>query len=258
MTPDFTDRLRRLPEDTLAALSFFSRLPVEGSAGAFDLSVIVGAWPLAGLVLAVLPALLFLLASLIAIPPFVGALLAVAAMAFLTGALHEDGLADTADGFGGGATRDEKLALMRDSRLGTYGALALLITILVKVGALAAIGQSPRRAIIAILLAATVSRAFALWHWSATLPARQDGMAFSAGRPDQASLMVAALIGLITALMLLFVFGFAALIGLLMAAAGIRAFTGVATRQIGGHTGDTIGASQQIAEALLLAGLASS
>ena len=89
------------------------------------------------------------------------------------------------------------------------------------------------------------------------MPARTDGMAASAGRPDAESLAVATLVALVAAVLLLFAFKFAALLALLLAAAGVTLFSRLAERQIGGHTGDTIGASQQIAEALLFAGLAS-
>ena len=255
--PDIAARLRSLPADTLTALAFFSRIPVRPAPVTFDLRRIAGAWPVAGFLLSLAPALLFLIACGLRIAPTVAAVLALAVMAFLTGGMHEDGLADTADGFGGGATRAEKLALMRDSRLGTFGALALVFAILAKAGALGAIGASPWRGALAILCAAVISRALALWHWSATMPARSDGMAASAGRPDSESLAVGALAALAAAILLLLVFKFAALLALLLVAVAIRLFSRLCEKQIGGHTGDTIGAAQQIAEALLLAGLAS-
>jgi adenosylcobinamide-GDP ribazoletransferase len=255
--PDIAARLRSLPADTLTALAFFSRIPVRPQPVSFDLRRTSGAWPVAGFVLALAPAFLFLLARFFWIAPMVAAILALALMAFLTGGMHEDGLADTADGFGGGVKRDEKLDLMRDSRLGTYGALALLFAVLIKAGALGAIGASPWRGALAILCAAVVSRALALWHWSATMPARADGMAASAGRPDTESLAVAAIAGLVAGVLLLLAFKLAALLALLLAAVAIRLFTRLCEDQIGGHTGDTIGAAQQIGEAMLLAGLAS-
>jgi adenosylcobinamide-GDP ribazoletransferase len=254
--PDLAQRLRSLPADTLTALAFFSRVPVRPQPVSFDLRRTAGAWPVAGAALALGPALLFLLGAGLRLPPIVSALIALAAMAILTGGMHEDGLADTADGFGGGATRGRKLELMRDSRLGTYGALALLFAILLKAAALGAIGVAPWRAALAIVSVAVVSRALALWHWSATLPARPDGMAASAGRPDSDSLAVAGIAALAAAILLLLVFQFAALLALLLAAVAVRLFSRFAEDQIGGHTGDTIGASQQIAEALLFVGLA--
>ncbi len=255
--PDIAARLRSLPADTLTALAFFSRIPVRPEPTSFDLRRTAGAWPVAGFGLALAPALLFLLARFFWIAPMVAAVLGLALMVVLTGGMHEDGLADTADGFGGGTTRAEKLELMRDSRLGTFGALALGLALLLKAGALGAIGVSPWRGALAILCAAAVSRALALWHWSATMPARTDGMAASAGRPDSDSLMVSAIAGALAALFLLFAFKLAALLALLLAAVGVRLFTRLSERQIGGHTGDTIGAAQQIGEALLFVGLSS-
>lgn len=254
--PDLAHRLRNIPADTVAALAFFSRLPVRNADTAFDLSRSAGAWPLAGVLLAVGPAALFIVARLADIPSMVAAVLALALMALVTGAMHEDGLTDTFDGFGGGRTRTEKLAIMRDSRLGTYGALALLVAFSLKVAALSVIGVWPAAGALALLAAAAFSRSLALWHWNETLPARSDGMAWSAGRPDWMALFVGLLAAVFAAIVLIAGFGIAGLIGVLMAAAGVGIFSKLAARQIGGHTGDTIGAAQQIGEALLFAGLA--
>ena len=102
---DFPERLWRLPEDTVAALSFFSRLPVSGKADDFDLSRVAGAWPAAGLLLSLGPAAIVVLSYWLGVPPLVTAFLAVAMGIALTGALHEDGLADTFDGLGAGGGR---------------------------------------------------------------------------------------------------------------------------------------------------------
>jgi adenosylcobinamide-GDP ribazoletransferase len=253
--PDLADRLRRLPADTLTALAFFSRLPVAGPAAIFDLRQAAAGWPIAGLIIALAPALLFLLAHAADFPGWVAALFALALYAALTGAMHEDGLADTFDGFGGGRTAAEKLAIMQDSRLGTYGALALLLTLMVKTAALAVIGSAPGYAALALLAAATLSRAMALWHWNERLPAKRDGAAWAAGRPDWMALAIGLAVGALAALALLIAFGLAALVAVLLAAAAVGLFSSLASRQIGGYTGDTIGAAQQIAEALILAGL---
>jgi adenosylcobinamide-GDP ribazoletransferase len=253
---DLADRLRRLPDDTLTALAFFSRVPVPRTGSDFDLKTSAAGWPVAGLVLAIGPALVLLVARAADFPPLVAAALALALLTALTGAMHEDGLADTCDGFGGGATRLDKLAIMQDSRLGTFGALALIFTIAVRLAGLSAVALHSGAGALALLCVAVASRALALWHWNATLPARTNGMAHAAGRPDWLSLATGLGVGAVAAFILLLGFGMAALIGLLMAAAAIGLFSQLASRQIGGHTGDTIGAAQQIAEALLFAGLA--
>jgi adenosylcobinamide-GDP ribazoletransferase len=248
-------RLRRLPEDTLTALAFFSRLRVAPPSGPFDLRRSAAAWPIAGFLLALGPALLLWLLRAAETPPLVAALVAIAALAMLTGGLHEDGLADTADGFGGGATAEERLVIMRDHRLGTFGALTLAVTLLIRAAALASIAVWPGYGALAIVAAAVLSRSMALWHWNTTAPARRDGLAWSAGRPDWLALVIGLSFGGLAALALLFVFGAAALIGLLAAAAGVGTLSSLAVRRIGGHTGDTIGAAQQLAETLLFAGL---
>jgi adenosylcobinamide-GDP ribazoletransferase len=249
------ERAMRLPADTATALAFFSRLPVRTPAGALDLRRSAGAWPLAGLLLAIPAALLLLLLHAAEFPPVVAVLLALALYAALTGAMHEDGLSDVADGFGGGTTRDDKLAIMRDSRLGAFGALALLFAVLLKTSALAALALLPGYAAVALLGAAVLSRSMALWHWNATLPARRGGMAWSAGRPDWLSLLIGLVLGAVATIVLLAAFGLAAVLAIIMAAAGVGLFSSLAVRQIGGHTGDTIGAAQQVSETLLLAGL---
>ena len=126
-----------------------------------------------------------------------------------------------------------------------------------KVTALAAIGLRPGHGALALVGVAVLSRAMALWHWNATMPARSDGLAWAAGRPDWLALMIGASTGLVAAGVLFLVFGPPAAIGVLLALVAISLFSGLCVRQIGGHSGDTIGAAQQIAETLILIGLAS-
>lgn len=252
---DVGPRLSRLPADTLVCLSFFSRLPIRMPSGSFDLHRSAAAWPLSGAVVAILPALLYWLALSIGITAMVAALLSLALLAALTGAMHEDGLADTADGIGGN-TRETRLEIMRDSRLGTYGALALLFSVSLRASSLAAlIFYGPAAGALAILMVAMISRAMALWHWNSTLPARSEGLAWAAGRPDWLALAIGMVLGIIAAILLILVFGISALIGVLLAAVAIGFFTSRCVKQLGGHTGDTIGAAQQISETLILVGL---
>jgi adenosylcobinamide-GDP ribazoletransferase len=252
---DFADRLRQLPDDLVAALSFFSRLPVGPPLRPFDLRESAGAWPLAGLLLAVAPAASVVLNSWLAIPPLVSALLALALFIGLTGAMHEDGLADTFDGLAHRRSVFERLAIMRDSHIGVFGALGLILSIGVRAAALGALAVRPSDAVWALLGVAVVSRSLALWHWSVLPPARHDGMAWRAGQPDTAALQVGLLAGLVAAIVLIFVFGWAALLGLLLAGVTVGFFSALTNRRLKGHTGDTIGAMQQIAETMLFAGI---
>lgn len=254
---DLRARLVRLPADTSQALAFFSRLPLKVPERSFDLREIAAAWPLAGMVLALIPCVVLLMAQALHVWGVAVPLLVIGAAILVGGGLHEDGLADVADGFGGGRTREAKLAIMRDSRLGSYGGLALVLLVTLKASTLYPLTAEPVRAVAALIAIAGVSRALALWHWHATLPARLEGLAWSAGRPDGLALMVGGVFGLAAALALVLMLGAAAGLALLYALAGALAFTALCRRQIGGHTGDTIGAVQQVAETLLLIGLSS-
>ncbi|SEQ86285.1 cobalamin-5'-phosphate synthase [Faunimonas pinastri] len=252
-----TSRLFRLPGDVRACLSFFSRLPIRTEHDRpFDLGTSIGAWPLAGVILAIVPALLLLLLRSAHMVPTIAAALTLAATAGLGGGLHEDGLSDCADGFGGGRTRGRKLEIMRDSRIGSYGALALFFTGLIRVAGLASLSLVFWEGAVALLCVAAISRAAAIWHWRALPPARDDGLAVAAGVPDRASVVIATGFGIVAAIPLLAIFGLSAILGLALLAAGVAGFTSLCRHQIAGHSGDTIGASQQIAEALLFAGLA--
>jgi len=252
---DIADRLSRLPQDLPAMMAFFSRLQVAPRAPAPDFRASAWAWPLAGLLIALIPAALLAMLRGAGVPPFAAAAVALAALAAVTGALHEDGLADTADGFGGGRDRAAKLAIMRDSRLGTYGTLALLFTGLVRVASLAVLVVDPGRGALVLLMVAVVSRALALWHWTEMPPARADGLAAAGGRPDGLSLMIGLATGALAAIPLIIMAFGATLFALALAVLGAFAFNSLCRRQIGGHTGDTLGAAQQVAETLLLVGL---
>ncbi|MEK9662411.1 MAG: adenosylcobinamide-GDP ribazoletransferase, partial [Alphaproteobacteria bacterium] len=144
--------LTRLP---LPALPADPPLPPDALARAMS------CFPLVGAAIGTAGGLVLLLAGWLGIPVSVAVLMAHAAIVWLTGALHEDGLADVADGFGGGADRDAKLAIMRDSRIGSYGVLALVAGFALKAAALIAIAQAAGAwvAIAALVAAAAWSRA---------------------------------------------------------------------------------------------------
>jgi adenosylcobinamide-GDP ribazoletransferase len=252
---EFGARFQRLPRDTQECLAFFSRLPVGSGEKLSDFRISAAAWPLAGGVIVLVPAIVLWLALSLGLPSLIAAVLALGLAVAITGGLHEDGLADTADGFGGGETKERKLEIMRDSRLGSYGALALIFSIMIRTMALAMLSGEPGRGVIALFAIALASRTLALWHWNALEPARADGLAVSAGQPDWRALSIGVGLGLVGFIALLLTFGTAAIIAAGAAIIMTFLFTRLSERQIGGHTGDTIGASQQIAEAALLAGL---
>ncbi|TLX14608.1 adenosylcobinamide-GDP ribazoletransferase [Rhizobium sp. MHM7A] len=249
--------------DTARAVAFLSRLPMPPALfKGYDgrLGRLVRAFPVAGLVIGFIPALALLILSGIRADPLVAALIALSVQALATGALHEDGLADTADGIGGGKNREQSLLIMKDSRIGTYGAIALILSFAVRAAALAAIvrNSSPLAAALAVPAVAALSRGAIAWHWQRLPPAKVDGVAASTGQPNEAAMQFALVsAGLLAALLIWPAFGLQPLVASLLAsgAAGF-AFTAVIRRKLAGHTGDTLGAMQQICEIATLCALA--
>jgi len=254
---------QRAARDLLACLRFFTRLPLPAPAfeapahGAPDLSRIGWMAPVAGALIGAVGALALIIAQGLALPHFIGAALAVAALVGVTGALHEDGLADVADGFGGGVTRERKLAIMRDSRIGAFGALALGLSLTLRIGAVASLlDQGLGAASAALILAGAAGRAFALAPLALLDPARADGLGSGVGRlaggawpAGFGAFLIAAVAGIVA-------LGFTeAILACGLALAAALAIVALARRQIGGQTGDVAGAAEQAAEIACLVGL---
>jgi adenosylcobinamide-GDP ribazoletransferase len=246
--------------DIADALRFFTRLPLgEAEPGtSLDINRIAWAAPVVGVAVGLIGALILALAALLGLPPLFRAGLATAALVVATGALHEDGLADVADGFGGGATRAGKLEIMRDSRIGAYGALAIGLALILRVGALAAtLDGGFWRAGSSLVLVAALSRAAALTPLALLPAARAAGAGAAAGRLDSSALAAAWGAALVIALALGLVgLGLAhALFAALMSGAGTFFVVALARRAIGGQTGDVAGAAQQCSEIAAWCGL---
>src|SRR6266851_1839242 len=240
-----------LTTDLKISILFCTRLPLPHSAPIESRDVARASWafPVAGALVGGIGALVYEGALGSGLPPALAAALALAATLVSTGCLHEDGLADTADGFGGGRSIPHKLEIMRDSRIGTYGACALTISFVLRWSALATIAH-PLPVATALIVAHASARApLPIFMWFIPM-ARTDGLAAQAGRPPRTSMAAAGLLG-VTALML-GLGPIAAIIGLfLLALAGIL-MGWLSMRQIGGQTGDVIGAVEQINEILIL------
>jgi adenosylcobinamide-GDP ribazoletransferase len=247
ITPDL---LRRLIADLALSVMFCTRLPlarampVEGG----DLARATWALPVAGALVGALGALVYWVAVRLALPPLVAAALAVAAGMAVTGCLHEDGLADTADGLGG-LSPERKLEIMRDSRLGTYGACALVMSILLRFAALASIADA--RAVVLALVVANAAARAPLPAFMVLVPsARADGLAASAGPPPREAVTAAGVLG---ALALAACFGpTMAVLALVLLAAASAFMARMSVRAFGGHTGDVLGALEQVNEVLVL------
>ena len=242
-------RMRAISGDAAIALVFFTRLPLPH----FDipgrrLSDALWAAPLAGLAVACCGALVYAVAFQLGMPAGPAATLALAATMLTTGCLHEDGLSDTADGFGGGRTRERKLEIMRDSRIGSYGAAALGLSMLLRFSALAAL-PGPWAVFWALVAAHMASRALIPAFMQSLPGARADGLSAGAGGIAEATAFTALGLGLV-GLLALGISG--AVVAALVLAALFLGFRRLCRDQIGGQTGDTLGALQQLAEIVLL------
>ncbi len=238
--------------ELIAAFGLLSRLPVWRLAPNethVDFAASVWAYPVAGAIIGALGGGAYWAASLIGFAPHIAAIWALATLLLITGALHEDGLADTADGLGGGRTASRKLEIMRDSRIGSYGALALMLAIAARtltIGAIAA----PSHVMAALITAGAFSRAAMIVVLISAAPARKDGMASGLiSIPFSAALAGLALPVLIATLLL--PTGRALALSAITAVIAL-AFARLATRQIGGHTGDVLGATALVTECVLL------
>ncbi len=245
-------RLAPAARDVGDALRFFTRLPLgAGEGGPFDINRIAWAAPIAGAIVGLVGSGVLAATQIFGLPKLLCGGLATSALIAATGALHEDGLADTADGFGGGVTRAQKLAIMRDSRIGAYGAIALILALVLRVGALTvALRTGFWGAAAALILVAALSRAGALAPLAFLDAARSDGAGAAAGRLEPTAFAAACGVAVVIA----FAVGLpTAGLGRAVAAAvasaiGAGAMTALAWRQIGGQTGDVAGAAQQWAE----------
>jgi adenosylcobinamide-GDP ribazoletransferase len=236
--------------DLRTAVAFLTRLPMPHPQGAMPEHFVRAhrAFPLIGAAIGGAVGLLCLALRAIGLPDLAAAALALGASALLTGALHEDGLADVADGFGGGRDVAAKLEIMRDSRLGTYGALILMVSFVAKLSALAAL---PDGYVVQSLVAAHALGRGVLPFMAMSLDyARKDGLAANAGRPDSATALTAATIAVLIALVALPWRD--ALGAALVAAACAIGMAWLARRQIGGQTGDVLGGAEQLGETAIL------
>lgn len=240
----------------LLAVEFLTRVPATPAAAyspaRFRESV--RHYPLVGLLIGGFAASVFAVCAAL-LPTSVAVLISTALTMLLTGAFHEDGLADTFDGIGGGVSAERSLEIMRDSRVGAYGAAALLMAVLIKVSALTSLGVTPT--VVALICAHGLSRWSSVLVIATSTYVRSEGT----GKPTAAgispgALLFASMVAL-TSLALPFIhISPAAAAGAL---AGTAAGHGVARlifeKKIGGYTGDCLGAVQQITEVCIYLGI---
>lgn len=215
-------------------------------------------YPVVGAIIGTVAALAFFISDL-ALPPLIAVLIATAATALLTGAFHEDGLADTFDGISGGYDRARSLEIMHDSRIGTFGALALILVISLKVASLTAIADTAT-IITALIAAHIVSRTSTVIVKATSTYARENGIA---GPQDLSLRPINGTVAIVTGIITL------AAVGLILDPAVALLIIAGATighgliriyfqPRLKGHTGDTLGATQQITELAIYIALAAS
>lgn len=228
-----------------AAVTFLTRVPVRVSAA--PTAAMLPWFPVVGALIGLVAAIVYAAASLV-LAPLLAAALAVATTALVTGALHEDGLADATDAWGGASSREEALRIMRDPAHGTYGVLAIALSVVVRVAALAALAPG----MVAAVLPAVhgIGRGVLVGLLRTTPPARDEGLARSVSS-GTSTLSAGIAVGVAG------VFGIGLLGPWFVPAAVVAIAVGwlvrwLAMRRIGGVTGDVLGAAEQLVEVCLL------
>ncbi|WP_346898124.1 adenosylcobinamide-GDP ribazoletransferase [uncultured Roseibium sp.] len=255
----------RLLADLAACTRFFSRLPLPKLGPADDPDTlpdfrrIPRTAPLAGVLIALPAALLGLILGLTVLPALATALIIVGTLTATTGALHEDGLADVADGFFGGATAERRLEIMKDSRIGSFGALALVVSVGLRSVLLATLLErfGAGEAMLLFLGAEALSRALLVWQWSQLPSSRPDGLGNRFGTPDTGAAGQAAVFGALCLLPSAVALSVPALsLGLILAGLAAHGIGRLARAKIGGFTGDVLGAIQQVTIIAFFLGIA--
>jgi len=213
-----------------------------------DLNASVWAFPVVGLVTGLVGAGVYAIVIGVGLPVTLAAIFTIGIMILMTGAMHEDGLADVADGFGGGQSIERKLEIMRDSNIGTYGMVAIVLAIALRIGSLSALSTSG--VVTGLIIASVLSRLMMVFVMRFMQPARKDGLAHDAGKPSIWSVLVGSVISIGVAYYLA---GLTTTAFVLLAAVlSCLIMAWIAKRQIGGVTGDVLGATQQVSEISIL------
>jgi len=235
--------------DIAAAFALLTRLPVpvDHSRAAARGARAAWAYPLVGAGLGLLAGLLGWLALWLGVSAGIAAVLVIAAQVTMSGAMHEDGLADMADGLGG-HTLARRLEIMKDSRIGAFGAIALVLALLARQAGISAIEAASLPLAMAALGAG--SRALMVVVMAGLRHARQGGLAASAGKPPLEAGLTALAIGLLFCVLAFGWFGFGVFAAMALAALVVAL---IANARFGGQTGDILGATQQSAEIVGLA-----
>jgi len=234
----------------LRAVSLTTRLPIDlGSLYSKESKTdATWAYPLVGLILSIPINVLGYVLLKLSVDSGIISALVIICLIFLTGAMHEDGLADTSDGFWGGWNKDTRLEIMKDSRIGTYGVIALIFSILLRWYCFKIIIDQ-NLLFVAATVSCVLSRSLMTFYMWATPNAKDNGLSFNAGRPEDISVIVACLMGVIITILLV---GLSSVLLLLLSFSIVWLLRILSLEKINGRTGDTIGAVQQISDIIIL------
>lgn len=232
----------------LEAVTFLTRVPISRGEATGNIGKASAWFPLVGGLVGLAVAGVY--AALYPwLPSLLTAVIAIAVGSWLTGALHEDGLADTFDAFGSGASGDDALRIMRDSRLGTYGTTAVVVTVLWRTVAVGSLG--PAAALAGVVTAHSLGRAGSVALMAVAPPAREDGLGRSGlSGVTRGGTWFAVLTGLAVSSVAAGWWVGPAVVAVTLCVVALRT---ISSRRIGGITGDVLGACQQVSEMLILA-----
>jgi len=227
------------------AFSLLTRIPVpvDHKIAGERAAIATWAYPLVGAVLGLIAGIIGSLLYWFGAPGSLCAIGALVTLAMLTGGMHEDGLSDCADGFGGAMEKERRLKIMKDSRIGAFGAIALILFILGRYSSMEVlIYASFIPPLVAVGAASRLPMVLAMY---AMPNAHSEGLSASVGKPPETSLAIAITLTLLICFLCLglsgiFIFGWAIIAAIIMAY--------LAQCAIGGQTGDVLGAMQQWAE----------
>ena len=243
-----TGKLWIIYRDMKTTMSLLTIIPVRNVPPPGTIAQSSWFWPIIGAFLGLLAGTTATLLMAIGASPIISSIIATGLLVALTGGLHEDGLADCADGLPNGDNPEKRIEIMRDSRLGTYGVLALVMALLMRVVCLSEL-LNANLAIEAMVVSGTFSRMAMTSATCLIAPAAQNGMSSSAGQPSIRITLLSIALSL-AVLVLLSVVHWLPIIAL--AAVPVVLFCLYARNRLGGQTGDVIGATQQLTEIFCL------
>lgn len=253
-TNDIEQPLAKI-SDISASLGLLSRLPIPVNFAEAKARGAGAAWafPIAGMLIALVVGCGARALLHFGVPAQVAAAIALGVQIVITGAMHEDGLADAADGLWGGWEKERRLEIMKDSRIGAYGVLALGLSLLIRWSALSAIFSAA--SVFAPLVAVAAVSRLPMLALMATLPnARGTGLSASVGQPSKDTLALGSVVTLVAAVVFA---GWSFVPLFLFCAVATFVCARIALAKIGGQTGDILGATQQVVEMTALVTLAS-